>query len=93
MGSAGLVAIANGKNYLQNNKTYNQYVASGSTANEIDEVQKTNLVRALNIPFSLLVIYAGTDKSFHPIMQYALIAGGAASIIYNGYHLIKYSSN
>src|SRR3990172_3486593 len=87
MAGAGLVAIANGKNYLDNQKTYNQYRDSSSTEKYIDEVQKTNLVRILNISvFSPFIVYIGIkNKSFKPAMRYALIVGGAMSIIYNGY--------
>jgi hypothetical protein len=83
--SAGWVAVMNGKNYLANAETQKTV---GEEKTEIEETQKTDLVRMYNIfVFSPIVIYAGTHKSFSSFMKTAMISMGMASIIYNGYYL------
>ena len=85
--SAGWVAVMNGNNYLINAER--QKLAEKEKT-EIAETQKTDLNRLYNIfVFSPIVIYAGTHKSFSPLMQKAIISMGVASIIYNAYYTIK----
>ena len=91
LAEAGFILLTDGKRYLENERIYKEYLKTGATG-DIDEIQKTNLVRAENIIlFSPLLIYAVTRKDVFQksIARYSIPITASASILYNGYYWAK----